>query len=219
MPDEPACRLLLPIPPSTNHLFVNKAGGGRAKAAAYKSWLTAAGWEIKLQRPPALHPPLRTCLRVLIEAPLGQNRDIDNACKPILDVLQKMGVIADDSLVDDLRIVRTNGGGSSCMVSLWSDVMDRRAEHMPKLLLGYRRAVIEAVKEFSAPSVCRLLDSEAVTLQLDEPEDANPMLAELTLADMFEAWLVERWLGEIRSDEFHRSVERQRLIAEWERGR
>ena len=115
---EPVCRLLLPIPPSTNKLFVNKRTGGRAKAAAYKAWLAEAGWEIKLQRPPALHPPLVTCLRVLIEAPLGQNRDLDNAIKPILDALVKMGVIVDDSLVDDLQIIRRGDSGKA-MVSLW----------------------------------------------------------------------------------------------------
>jgi crossover junction endodeoxyribonuclease RusA len=118
--DEPVCRLLLPIPPSTNNLFRNLPQGGRAKTAAYKSWLIAAGWEIKMQRPPPLHPTLRTCLRVLIEAPLGQNRDLDNAIKPILDILVKMGVIADDSLIDDLRIVRApSSAASHCVVSLW----------------------------------------------------------------------------------------------------
>ena len=120
---EPVCRLLLPIPPSVNNLFVNKRTGGRVKAAAYKAWLAEAWWEIKLQRPPH-HPPLVTCLRVLIEAPLGQNRDLDNALKPILDALVKMGVIADDSLVDDLRIVRARADASGaiaqmCTVSLW----------------------------------------------------------------------------------------------------
>ena len=124
---EPVYRLLLPVPPSTNNLFVNKRTGGRARAAVYKAWLNAAGWEIKLQRPPALHEPLRTCLRVLIEAPVGQNRDIDNVIKPVLDVLVKMGVIADDSLIDDLRIVRmgvsslspTSAYESAVRVSLW----------------------------------------------------------------------------------------------------
>ena len=117
MPDEPVCRLLLPVPPSTNNLF-RTAASRRVRTAAYNAWRDAAGWEIKLQRPPALHPPLRTCLRVLIQAPLGQNRDIDNAIKPLLDVLVKMGVIADDSLVDDLRIVRADMG-TLCQVSLW----------------------------------------------------------------------------------------------------
>ena len=116
--DDPVCRLVLPIPPSTNNLFRSGSRGGRYKTEAYKAWLDAAGWEIKLQRPPALHPPLRTCLKVLVEAPVGQNRDIDNLLKPVLDVLVKMGVIADDSLVDHLEIIRRGEAGKAT-VSLW----------------------------------------------------------------------------------------------------
>jgi Holliday junction resolvase RusA-like endonuclease len=115
---EPVCRLLLPVPPSTNNLFRNGSHGGRYKTKAYKAWLTEACWEIKLQRPPTLHPPLRTCLRVLIEAPLGPNRDIDNGLKAVLDVLTTMGVYADDKLIDALEIVRCNNC-DKCIVSLW----------------------------------------------------------------------------------------------------
>jgi Holliday junction resolvase RusA-like endonuclease len=117
-PDAPVCRLLLPVPPSTNNLFRNGSHGGRYKTRAYKAWLTEACWEIKLQRPPTLHPPLRTCLRVLIEAPLGPNRDIDNGLKAVLDVLTTMGVYADDKLIDALEIVRCNNC-DKCIVSLW----------------------------------------------------------------------------------------------------
>lgn len=35
--------------------------------------------------------------------------------------------------------------------------------------------------------------------------------------DLFEEWLVERWLRDIRSEEFRDSVQYQRLRAEWER--
>ncbi len=115
---EPVCRLVLPIPPSTNNLFRGGARGGRYKTQAYKAWLTAAGWEVKLQRPPTLHPPLRTCLRVLVEAPFGPNRDLDNGLKAILDLLTTMGVYVDDKLIDDLRIVRC-GNCDKCTVSIW----------------------------------------------------------------------------------------------------
>jgi Holliday junction resolvase RusA-like endonuclease len=115
---EPVCRLLLPVPPSTNNLFRNGSHGGRYKTKAYKAWIAEAGWEIMHQRPPTLHPPLRTCLRVLIEAPIGPNRDIDNVLKPLLDVLTTMGVYADDKLIDRLEIVRCNNC-DKCTVSLW----------------------------------------------------------------------------------------------------
>ena len=45
-----------------------------------------------------------------------------------------------------------------------------------------------------------------------EPDPQQP-------ADPFEEWLIERWLRDIRSDEFRDSVQHERLMAEWERGR
>lgn len=36
--------------------------------------------------------------------------------------------------------------------------------------------------------------------------------------DAFEAWLIEKWLRQIRSPAFRASVQGQQLIAEWERG-
>lgn len=117
MPDEPACRFELPIPPSVNNLFVNRAGklhGGRAKGSDYKRWLHDAGWTIKIGLPH--HVP--GIVRVLIEAPLNRRRDLDNVLKPLLDLLVKMAVIVDDSLIDDLRIVRV-GTGDKCVVSIW----------------------------------------------------------------------------------------------------
>ena len=44
------------------------------------------------------------------------------------------------------------------------------------------------------------------------PEDTQPESA-------FEQWLIERWLREVRSEAFTASVQGQRLITEWERGR
>jgi len=118
MPDEPACRFVLPIPPSVNNLFVNRAGklhGGRAKGSDYKRWLHDAGWALKVA---GGVPNVPGIVRVLIEAPLNRRRDLDNALKPLLDLLVKMSVIADDNLIDDLRIVRA-GTGDNVTVSIW----------------------------------------------------------------------------------------------------
>jgi Holliday junction resolvase RusA-like endonuclease len=128
MPDgEPACRFSLPIPPSTNHLFSSVAGRNgnaaarRAKTALYKRWLVDAGWELKAQHAiPA--EPIGGRLRVLIEAPLHDRRDLDNALKPLLDLIgcgkNGMRIIVDDSLIDDLRIIRATIG-ERVTVSIW----------------------------------------------------------------------------------------------------
>ncbi len=89
-------------------------GRGRAKAVDYKRWLHDAGWAIKLQKPPTV----AGIVRVLIEAPLPRRRDVDNAIKPTLDLIVRLGIIADDQLVDDLRIVRS-GEGDEMVVSIW----------------------------------------------------------------------------------------------------
>jgi crossover junction endodeoxyribonuclease RusA len=116
---EPAARFTVPIPPSANTLFVNIAGqviGGatRAKGKTYRAWATQAGWEIKRQRVPYFDRPVR----VLIEMDIQRNHDIDNRIKPILDVLQNTGVLQNDNLVDDLRIVRA-GSKKEATISIW----------------------------------------------------------------------------------------------------
>lgn len=45
-----------------------------------------------------------------------------------------------------------------------------------------------------------------------EPDPQQP-------ADPFEAWLIERWLCEVRSEAFQSSAEGQYLMAEWERSK
>jgi Holliday junction resolvase RusA-like endonuclease len=105
-----AIQIRVPLPPSTNNLFANANGGGRVKTAAYKNWLNTAGWEVKIQlgafeRTPLVSGPCS----IDILAPIGRNRDADNAIKPVLDLLVHMQVIADDKWVDDLRIRRIEG--------------------------------------------------------------------------------------------------------------
>jgi Holliday junction resolvase RusA-like endonuclease len=106
----------VPIPPSTNNLFVNRAGklhGGRAKGPFYKIWLQEAGWEIKRQRVPLI----TGIVAVVIDAPLNRRRDLDNALKPLLDLLVRQQVLKDDNLIDDLRI-RRSGVGNQVTISI-----------------------------------------------------------------------------------------------------
>lgn len=102
--------LRLPVPPSTNNLFVARRDGkGRAKTSEYKAWVEAAGKWIMTQPRRLIDGPVR----VEIEAPVGRTRDIDNIAKPTLDLLVTMGVIQDDRYVDELRIVRVAKGEAS----------------------------------------------------------------------------------------------------------
>jgi Holliday junction resolvase RusA-like endonuclease len=98
----------MPSPPSTNSLY----SGRRFKTKAYKGWIDHAGWVVNLQSPAAL-PPGR--LRVLIE--LNRRHDPDNL-KAVLDLLVTLGIIADDRLIDDYRVVRVPQD-QPMTVSIW----------------------------------------------------------------------------------------------------
>lgn len=114
----PSVRLLLPTPPSTNNLFINRCGAlaGRGKTVGYKLWLHEAGWLIK-QQLGAFSPPLVAgIVAVDILAPLNRRRDLDNALKALLDLIVKMGIISDDNLIDDLRIRRAGVGDKMVVV-------------------------------------------------------------------------------------------------------
>ncbi len=45
----------------------------------------------------------------------------------------------------------------------------------------------------------------------------DPPTDRMSDADLFEEWLIERWLRQIRSDEFKETAEYHYLRAEWER--
>lgn len=118
--DPPQIVLRIPAPPSANNLFTNvetgrSYGRSRVKSLKYRDWLREAGWEVKRQAPPFFDKP---GVRVLIEIDFSRQRDLDNGIKALLDLLVYVHVLADDSLVDDLHIIR-RGEKKHAMVSLW----------------------------------------------------------------------------------------------------
>lgn len=90
-------------PPSLNNIYVNIPKIGRVKSGRYKTWRSAAGWDIKAAIGPSFET--YTCPVVLdltVEKPRNRS-DISNRIKAIEDLLTEMGVIADDSLVMEVR--------------------------------------------------------------------------------------------------------------------
>lgn len=90
-------RFELPMPPSTNKLFAT-VGKKRIKTRNYRLWIEEAGWLINAQRTEAgaIGEPVNVSLR----APRQNKRhDIDNTIKPSLDLLVRMNVLVDDSIV------------------------------------------------------------------------------------------------------------------------
>ena len=108
-------------PPSTNALYANRRfgkGRGRVKTAAYRAWITTAGWEIREQHPGAL-PHYPGVFELEIWLP-GSRRDIDNI-KAIPDLLKTMGLISDDKHMILLKTMRYTSPRAWVQISLPGD--------------------------------------------------------------------------------------------------
>ena len=99
----------LPAPPSANALFVVR-DGRRRKTGTYRRWLRDAAIMYRCGFGCVTPMPNHTPLRVTIEANINRVRDLDNLIKPILDSLQKAGVIPDDRWVDVVEARRVPAG-------------------------------------------------------------------------------------------------------------
>lgn len=93
-PPSPAATVVtLPMPPSTNRLFRNKAGGGRAESSAYVDWKGHAGWVLRSQSPRSVRGRVLVVMSIEFA---GGAADVDNRVKAIFDLLVKEKVMDDD---------------------------------------------------------------------------------------------------------------------------
>lgn len=104
-------RFTLPIPPSTNSLFIQR-GKVRVKTAAYTKWRnTCLAHMAVLQRKgwfDGVILPLTGKAEVNIAVgKCRKSRDLDNMAKPILDLLVSYGILKDDNLnhVEGVHII------------------------------------------------------------------------------------------------------------------
>lgn len=94
----------LPVPPSTNNLFVNVRRGGRILSPAYRAWRAHAGQILNLAR---IQPFGTAPVQIGLMVPRKPtSRDIDNFAKGPLDLLVAHKIIADDRQVERLTIAR-----------------------------------------------------------------------------------------------------------------
>ena len=99
----------LPIPPSVNRLYANAPGAGeghkgRRKTAAYRDWLQLAQADLLQARADVSPVPPPYGIRITLN--IDRRSDLDNRAKAILDLLQSLGVLADDRQVDQLLLER-----------------------------------------------------------------------------------------------------------------
>lgn len=93
----------IPLPPSANRLFANAPGKGRVKTAAYKAWITEAGYILNLAKT-AKQIDGPYALSIFAGKPDNRKRDLDNLAKPICDLLKTVGAIVDDSLCQRIEM-------------------------------------------------------------------------------------------------------------------
>lgn len=86
--------ITLPIPPSVNNLFFNRAKG-RTKTAKYDKWIHDAGIMLNAARERPVTSPVRVSIYV---GECNSQRDLDNLSKPILDLLVRHKIIPDDNI-------------------------------------------------------------------------------------------------------------------------
>lgn len=103
-------------PPSLNNIYANLPGKGRVKSNHYRIWRSAAGWDVKAAKVKLISGPV--LLDITVEKPRGVRSDVSNRIKATEDLLVEMGVLADDSLVMEVR-------------ARWGDVKGARIEIMP----------------------------------------------------------------------------------------
>jgi Holliday junction resolvase RusA-like endonuclease len=103
-----AMKFNLLAPPSANRIW--RVSHNRVhKSPLYKMWLDDEGYHARSQfGRECPHEPLEGDISVaLVVRPSDKRlRDIDNYCKPILDLLQHAGIIKNDQSVVSLSVVR-----------------------------------------------------------------------------------------------------------------
>lgn len=94
---------MLPVPKSNR--YIRRRGGKVFKPPRVRNWEVRALWEIKEQY---AGKPLEGKLSVYVELilPNHRRRDIDNMLKSLWDVLEKAGVIVNDSQIYEVRTLK-----------------------------------------------------------------------------------------------------------------
>lgn len=106
------------VPPTANKLW-KPVNYMLVKTAAYRKWMNAAGWEVKLQRKglPSIQGPV--AVSISLRRPRA-NADLDNRIKPSIDALQAGGAIENDKQITSIYAAWADHDG--CRVTISPDV-------------------------------------------------------------------------------------------------
>ncbi len=98
--------MLQGLPPTVNHFYRSARGGRRYKTPEGRVFQEATVLEIKgkaRQRTPYTG---RVALHIIMTCRTQRRWDLDNRVKAVQDCIQAAGIIADDSQIDELVVLR-----------------------------------------------------------------------------------------------------------------
>lgn len=92
-------QVTLPIPPSTNALFLETGNPKcpRVKTPEYKAWLAVAVHKLRAAGA-RVRCPVRIQIFIVAGKGFSESRDLDNVAKPVCDSLVTAGIIPGDSV-------------------------------------------------------------------------------------------------------------------------
>ena len=86
------------LPPSVNHAFIRRQTGQVIRTDAYRTWAQGEGYQVNRQLSGQHRFDGPVFITMAMRRPRS-NADLDNRLKPIGDLLQKCGAIANDALI------------------------------------------------------------------------------------------------------------------------
>lgn len=97
--------IVLPFPPTVNHYYQNNYNGSKRISKQGKAFRRLVSDHVMAHRAAKLFDvPIKITLDV--HYPDNRRRDLDNLNKSLLDALQKAGVYTDDSLIEELHMIK-----------------------------------------------------------------------------------------------------------------
>ncbi len=116
--------LLMPYPPSVNHIYDSRGWGGakclKTIVRVYRGMVSIRCNDARRRGEIGREPiPGRLAVTVRVRPPDRRSRDLDNLGKCLLDALTKAGVWQDDDQIDRLTFIRDEPvKGGACHINI-----------------------------------------------------------------------------------------------------
>jgi crossover junction endodeoxyribonuclease RusA len=113
---------VIPYPPSGNHMWKHTKGGGHYLTTKVLDYYRLVHAEVHKQMPGVTLAGLgtggRLGVRAILYPPDRRKRDMDNAWKVISDACTRAGVWVDDTLIDQLTLIRARESQAKGVVEM-----------------------------------------------------------------------------------------------------